>query len=59
MSTPTEKELSLAFMHYLEGALVVLEERREPMTTRESSEIYYEAYKESVKELCRRKEEAI
>lgn len=55
MTELAEEEISIAFMHYLEGALVVFEDATRDMTHRERIEVYYNAYKESVRELYRRK----
>ncbi len=55
MTELAEEEISIAFMHYLEDALVVFEDTTREMTNRERIEVYYHAYKESVKELYRRK----
>lgn len=43
-----EKKIMMAFMHYLENALVVFEEPHKIEDNRERIGIYYEAFKEAV-----------
>lgn len=43
-----ERKIMLAFMHYLDNALIVFEEPHNIKSNRERIEIYYEAFKEAV-----------